>query len=150
MSSPDDGLLFGSAATELSSRRTALSFVRTRMAAHRTLMATMRSAFSFIGAGFGVAEARLELGDAFVWLGDVRISIAGLVLVLLGLGTLTWGVLAHYRFSMMMNRRRDALYEDGLFRSGAELNVRATLVGAFLLFVLGVIAAARILMIGFG
>jgi putative membrane protein len=139
-------LIQNSASDELSSNRTSLAFERTRMATDRTLMATVRTSMSLISFGFTINEAFLQ------WRQEQNPSqhggaaaYFGLALVVLGIVTLALGVTGHRKFMRSLSKRRARLFELGLVRHTDQYEPTPTFISALLLLVLGLVAAASII-----
>lgn len=149
-SGKEPDFIAGSASVELSSNRTSLSFERTRMSADRTLMSIVRTSLSLISFGFTIFEAfrQLQRNGALPAGGSAPQNF-GTALVLLGIMLLVLGIASHMRFGHHLNDRRARLFSWKLLRTDLKYSATPTFVIAFLLLVVGVVAAifmaARIL-----
>ncbi len=126
---------------ELSSRRTGMSFQRTRMSADRTLMSIMRTALSLIGFGFTIFQAFSKLRESNVLAENSRApQDFGIALVALGVLMLTLGIDYHVQFMLGLNSERQAMISEGLIHGQSKYPLSLTLVTAFLLLLIGLLA----------
>jgi putative membrane protein len=126
--------------TELSARRTGMSFQRTRLAEDRTLMAVIRTSLSLIGFGFTIYQffQRLREQDAIIMLAAPRHF--GLALVGLGVVMLLLGIVYHAQFMVGLRRLRQSMRDEGLIHGETVFPVSLTLITAFLLLAVGLLA----------
>jgi len=143
----DQRFITGSPSVELSANRTSLSFERTRMSADRTLMSVVRTSLSLISFGFTIFEAfrQLQRTGTLPAGGSAPLNM-GMALVLLGITLLVLGILSHMRFGRQLNSRRGRLYDWRLMHNELHYSVTPTFIIAFLLLLIGIVAA--IFMIG--
>lgn len=147
---PQAAELIGDGATELASNRTSLSFARTRMSADRTLMAIARTALSLIAAGFTIYQAFHQLSASRLQKVDDRLTRdLGEALILAGVGLLAMAILGYAFTSPRLYRRRRDLQAAGLLRRDLHYHATPTLAVIILLLVIGVAAAAD-MMLGSG
>lgn len=128
----------------LAARRTGLAFQRTRMAAERTLMAILRTSLSLISFGFGLVQFLRSMHGAGVMRHDVSLVGArrfGLALVLLGTGLTFVGIAFHVQLMRRLRNDRRELVGEGVLRGKLPFPISLTLLAAFALLALGVIAA---------
>lgn len=135
-------------ATELASRQTGMSFQRTQLSADRTLLSAIRTSLSLIGFGFIIAQllTRLRAPDvaAVGGSGDQAARNFGAALVGLGVAVLVLAIVSHVRFILGLRGVRDELTADGLIHAQSAFPLSATLIGAVLLLVIGVVAIISI------
>lgn len=132
--------------TEMSMRRTGMSIQRTRMSADRTLMSVIRTALSMIGFGFTLYQVFEKLHEADVIQRAQAPRNFGLALVLLGVFLLVGGIVNHVRFALELRHRRGAMKESGLIHAESDYPVSITFLTALALLVVGVVAAASIIL----
>ena len=139
---PPGAMLFGDPAVELSGNRTAMSFERTRMSTDRTLMSVIRTALSLISFGFTVYQVVKKLSEQPGLQGVMTTNSArnfGMSLIVLGVGLLVAGLVAHVQLIRQLRGRRIRLLGLGLLHSGPQYRISPTAAVAFLLLVLGVL-----------
>jgi len=132
--------------TEMSMRRTGMSIQRTRMSADRTLMSVIRTALSMIGFGFTLYQIFQKLHEADVIQRAQAPRNFGLALILLGVFLLVGGIVNHMRFALELRQRRGAMKEAGLIHAESDYPVSITFLTALALLVVGVVAAASIIL----
>ncbi|MGD9545409.1 MAG: YidH family protein [Methylocystis sp.] len=127
-------------ATELAARRTGMAFQRTRLAQDRTLMAVIRTSLSLIGFGFTIYQFFGSLRGQGVITRDAAPQNFGLALVGLGILMLILGIAYHMRFMIGLRRLRQSMRTDGLIHGETIFPPSLTLITAFLLLAIGVMA----------
>ncbi|WP_244982479.1 YidH family protein [Croceicoccus marinus] len=132
--------------SEMSMRRTGMSIHRTRMAADRTMMSEIRTALSLIGFGFTLYEAFRRLDDGGVLASSTSPRNFGLILVLLGIAILLGGIWRHVQFALQLRHTRKAMIAEGLIHGESPYPVSVSLVVAVALMLVGVAAAANIVL----
>lgn len=132
--------------TEMSMRRTGMSIHRTRMSADRTMMAEIRTALSLIGFGFTIFEAFRRLDDAGVLATSASPRNFGLTLVLLGIAILLGGIWRHVQFAQQLRHLRKAMIAEELIHGESTYPVSVSLVVAVALMLVGIAAAANIVL----
>lgn len=130
--------------TELSMRRTGMSIQRTRMSADRTLMSIIRTALSLIGFGFTVHEVFHKAVTAGMIDNSQSSRNFGLTLIVLGVLLLTGGIVRHVQFALQMRHQRHELMTQELVHGESSYPVSVALITAVLLWVVGLLAAARV------
>jgi putative membrane protein len=125
---------------ELSSRRTGMSFQRTRLSAERTLMSVIRTSLSLIGFGFTIYQVFQKLHDAQVLRSSLAPRRFGEALVLFGIGILAVGIGYHVAFMRQLRAERAQMHAEGLVHAESGYPVSFTLIVAFLLLALGLLA----------
>jgi len=132
-------------ATELVSRQTGMSLQRTRLSADRTLLSSIQTALSLIGFGFIIDQlfVRLRAADV-VSSGEHAARNFSAALMTVGVAVLLLGSVSHVRFMVGLRELRDELTADGLIHSQSSYPISATLVGAALLLLIGVVAIVSI------
>jgi putative membrane protein len=140
-------LVAGSPAVELSSNRTSLSFERTLLSADRTLMSVVRTALALISFGFTIYEVfrQLHKSNVLPALAPEAPRNLGLALILLGVMLLVFGIFGHARFRKELTARRQRLFTLHLLRREVQFRATSTFIVAFLLLLVGIAAAARII-----
>ena len=126
---------------DLSSRRTGMSFQRTRLSADRTLMSVIRTSLSLISFGFTIYQffERLVQSNTIArGAGEARRF--GLSLVLLGLVMLLVGIGYDLAFMSELRALRAKMAEEGLIHAETRFPRSYTLVVAFLLLAIGILA----------
>lgn len=142
--SPD--LINDSASDELSANRTSLSFERTRMSADRTLMSVVRTSLSLISFGFTIHEAFRQFQEKIGGAASEEAARPyGLSLVLLGILMLALGIVGHAGFGRELTGRRKRLHDQQLLHTAVEYRATPTLLIALLLLLIGLAAAAFII-----
>ena len=135
-------------ADKMAAMRTTLAFQRTRMAADRTLMSVQRTALSLIGFGFTIFSFFRSLIDKNL-VGDAVPQGApgrfGLALVTLGVLLLSGGIATHFRYMRELREQRTEMIAMGMLAGEDRFPVSLALVGAFLLLLVGLLAALRII-----
>lgn len=133
--------------TEMSSRRTGMSFQRTRLSADRTLMSVIRTSLSMISFGFTIYSFFHGLASKGV-VSDAEHAARffGQALVLLGIGILTLGIVYHVVFMLGLRNQRGAMKDAELIHGESVFPVSVPLVTAVLLLLLGLFAAAGIIL----
>ena len=127
---------------ELSSRRTGMSFQRTRMSADRTLMSVIRTSLSLISFGFTIFQIFQKLNDTEVIRSGVHAARNfGVALALLGIAMLVIGIIYHIQFMMELRNERDAMKAEGLVHGESHFPPSFTLITAFLLLAIGIVAS---------
>lgn len=127
--------------TELSSRRTGMSFQRTRMAADRTLMAVIRTSLSLISFGFTIFQFFERLRDqTMISGGGGSARRFGVTLVALGIAMLIFGIAFHIQYMIGLRRLRKSMSEEGLVHGETIFPVSLTLITAFILLAIGIVA----------
>jgi uncharacterized membrane protein YidH (DUF202 family) len=123
-----------------------MSIQRTRMSADRTLMSVIRTALSMIGFGFTLYQVFQKLHEA----GAIHRAGAprnfGLALIVLGVFLLIGGIVNHLRFAIELRGRRRAMKDAGLIYGESDYPVSITFLTALALLVVGVVAAASIIL----
>ena len=128
---------------ELSSRRTGMSFQRTRLSADRTLMSVIRTSLSLISFGFTIFQFFQKLREAGTLSGATAPRQFGMSLVVLGIAMLVVGIVYHVHFMLGLRQERTAMVTAGLIHGQSHFPVSYTLIIAFLLLVLGLLAFAN-------
>jgi putative membrane protein len=139
----------GMMTSELAARRTALSFQRTRMSADRTLMSIIRTSLALIGFGFTIFQFFRYLRESTGVSQIVRDTAPrnfGLALVLLGVCMQFLGIWNHVTFMLHVRKERKAFAAQGLISGDDHFPVSTTLIVAVLLFAIGLIAIAGMVM----
>jgi putative membrane protein len=128
-------------AVELSARRTGMSFQRTRLSADRTLMSVIRTSLSLISFGFTIYQffERLAQNNALAK-GGGEARRFGLSLVVLGLVMLLVGIGYDVAFMSGLRSLRASMVEEGLIHGQSQFPRSYTLIVAFLLLAIGVLA----------
>ena len=126
--------------TEMSMRRTGMSFQRTRMSADRTLMSVIRTSLSLIGFGFTIFQFFEKLRDAGTLAHAAAPRNFGITLVLLGIAMLVIGIVYHVQFMYGLRVERRAMAAEGLIHAESRFPPSFTLITAFILLLIGVIA----------
>ena len=126
--------------TELSARRTGMSFQRTRLAEDRTLMAVIRTSLSLIGFGFTIYQFFQQLREQDLMSGVAAPRHFGLALVALGVTMLLLGIVYHVRFMVGLRRLRQSMRDEGFIHGETVFPVSLTLITAFLLLAVGLLA----------
>ncbi len=126
--------------TELSMRRTGMSFQRTRMSADRTLMSVIRTSLSLISFGFTIFQVFQKLRDAGTLAHAAAPRNFGIALVCLGIAMLVLGIVYHTQFMVGLRRERHAMAAEGLIHAESGFPPSMTLITAFILLVIGVVA----------
>jgi putative membrane protein len=144
---PANQFIDGNPSVELASNRTSLSFERTLLSADRTLMSSIRTAISLIGFGFTIYEAFRQLRKSEILnnLPEHAPRNFGLTLILLGVGLLVFGIAGHAKFRNELSLRRERLHTLRLLRREKVFRANSTYILAFLLLIVGIGAAARII-----
>src|SRR5215468_10458917 len=127
--------------TELAERRTGMSFQRTRLSADRTLMSVIRTSLSLISFGFTIYQffERLAEGNA-ISAGRGQARRFGLSLVLLGLVMLLVGIGYDFAFMSGLRSLRTKMAAEGLIHAESQFPRSYTLIVAFLLLAIGILA----------
>jgi putative membrane protein len=141
----------GDPRAELAAVRTGLAFERARQAADRTLMAILRTSLTLIAFGFGafqvavlwVIESSMQV-DPVVALRTVRVF--GLALILLGVGLLAAGIVAHLVYLRRLRAHRAVLAARRIVPSPLDPPGSVILAVALLLLLLGCAAAVDMLL----
>jgi putative membrane protein len=142
-SSPKDPL--DDPSVELSSRRTGMSFQRTRLSADRTLMAVIRTSLSLISFGFTIYQFFERLTQTnTISAGSGQARRFGLSLVLLGLVMLLVGIGYDIAFMSGLRSLRTQMAAEGLIHAETQFPRSYTLVVAFLLLAIGVLAVTSL------
>jgi putative membrane protein len=129
--------------------RTALAFQRNRLAADRTLMAIIRTSLSMIGFGFTIYTFTTNFIKRDGGLGLIPQQAPtrfALTLIFLGVLLLTLGIVNHYQYMRSMRDQRDGFIADGLLPLKEMFPVSLALVTAFLLALVGLLAALSIIL----
>ena len=134
----------GAISVELSSRRTGMSFQRTRMSADRTLMSVIRTALSLISFGFTIYQFFKTLQDEHVVSASHAARNFGQMLIYLGIGMVSVGIVFHIQFMVGLRHQREAMVNDGLIHGESHFPASFTLLVAILLLLLGIAAIASI------
>lgn len=131
----------GRISAELVSRQTGMSLQRTQLSADRTLLSAIRTALSLIGFGFVIDQifVRFRATD-IVTSGEHAARNFGAALMAVGLAVLVLGIVSHVRFILGLRGLRDELTADGLIHAQSAYPISATLIGASLLLLIGVVA----------
>jgi putative membrane protein len=131
--------------TELASSRTEMSLERTALSSDRTLMSVVRTSLSLIGFGFTIFQFFHKLNQDFV-AGELGAAPRrfGASLIILGIVTLTLGIINHLNETKARRQRRNMLLNKGLIRAGASTKPSSSMVVAILLLVIGIVAIVRI------
>ncbi len=130
---------------ELSARRTGMSFQRTRLSADRTLMSVIRTSLSLISFGFTIYqffERMTETKTIAAGAGQARRF--GLSLVLLGLVMLLVGIGYDIAFMSGLRSLRTQMAAEGLIHAQTQFPRSYTLVVAFLLLAIGILAVTSL------
>jgi putative membrane protein len=131
---------------ELSSRRTGMSFQRTRMSADRTLMSVIRTSLALISFGFTIFQVFQKLHDTEVIRSGVHAARNfGIALALLGIAMLVIGIIYHIQFMMGLRNERAAMKAEGLVHAESHFPPSFTLVTAFLLLAIGIVASVSMI-----
>lgn len=133
---------------KMASMRTGLAFQRTRMAADRTLMAIMRTALSMIGFGFTIYTFFTNFIRRENSLGLIPGEAPGrfgLALISLGVLLLALGIANDYRYMRTLRAQRASFIRDGLLPDVDDFPVSLTLITAFLLVLVGLVAIFSII-----
>jgi putative membrane protein len=141
----------GDPRAELAAARTGLAFERARQAADVTLMAILRTALALITFGFAAFHAvQLYLSQARVTFDPtamlLRVRFFGLALVLLGVGLLVSGIVAHLVYLRRMKVHRGNLAMRGMIPTPLDPPGSVILVVAIVLLLLGCAAALSMLL----
>jgi putative membrane protein len=126
--------------TELAARRTGMAFQRTRLAEDRTLMAVIRTSLSLIGFGFTIYQFFQRLRENDVLTGAAAPRHFGIALVGVGVMMLLLGIVYHVRFMLGLRRLRQSMRDEGLIHGETVFPVSLTLITAFLLLAVGLLA----------
>ena len=127
--------------TDMSMRRTGMSFQRTRMSAERTLMSVIRTSLSLISFGFTIYQIIRGLKSSnVVAVGEHAARNFGVTLVSLGILMLVVGIIYHLQFMLGLRREREEMHEEGLIYAQSRFPASFTLVTAFVLLAIGVVA----------
>ena len=129
---------------ELSARRTGMSFQRTRMSADRTLMSVIRTSLSLIGFGFTIFQIFQKMYDAKLLPTITPARHFGTALLVLGCIMLVAGIGYHIAFMIGLRKERIAMRDDGLIHAQSHFPVSLTLMTAFLLLLIGVLAMTSV------
>jgi putative membrane protein len=129
---------------ELSARRTGMSFQRTRMSADRTLMSVIRTSLSLIGFGFTIFQIFQKMFEAKVLPSIAPARHFGTALLVLGCLMLIMGIAYHIAFMIGLRKERIAMRDDGLIHARSHFPVSLTLMTAFLLLLVGLLAMASV------
>jgi putative membrane protein len=132
-------MLSDNPATELAGRRTGMAFQRTRMAAERTLMAVVRTALSMISFGFTIHQLAEKAKNRGLIAHDGMERHFGIGLVALGIALLAMGIFYHLRFMHGLRHERAEMAKEGLIHGESRFPPSATLVGALLLLIGGIV-----------
>jgi putative membrane protein len=126
---------------ELSARRTGMSFQRTRLSADRTLMSVIRTSLSLISFGFTIYQffERLAQQNAIAT-GAGQARRFGLSLIVLGLVMLLVGIGYDIAFMSGLRSLRTQMAADGLIHAETQFPRSYTLIVAFLLLAIGILA----------
>ncbi len=118
-----------------------MSFQRTRLSADRTLMSVIRTSLSLISFGFTIYQffERLVQSNALAK-GAGQARRFGLSLVLLGLVMLLVGIGYDIAFMSGLRSLRAQMADEGLIHGESHFPRSYTLIVAFLLLVIGVLA----------
>jgi putative membrane protein len=127
------------ASTVLSSNRTAMSFERTRMSTDRTLMSVVRTALSLISFGFTIYQFIGKFTPEHPQ-AEQSARNFGIILILLGIATLTFGLISDALSLTDLRARRNRLYAAGLLRHGQSIRPSPTTIIALCLLVVGLVA----------
>ena len=130
---------------ELSARRTGMSFQRTRLSADRTLMSVIRTSLSLIGFGFTIFQIFQKMHDARLLPTIAPARHFGTALLVLGCVMLVAGIGYHIAFMVGLRKERVAMRDDGLIHAQTHFPVSLTLMTAFLLLLIGVLAMASVI-----
>jgi putative membrane protein len=131
---------------ELSSRRTGMSFQRTRMSADRTLMSVIRTSLALISFGFTIFQVFQKLHDTEVIRSGVHAARNfGIALALLGIAMLVIGIIYHIQFMLGLRNERAAMKAEGLVHAESHFPPSFTLVTAFLLLAIGIVASVSMI-----
>lgn len=133
---------------KMASMRTNLAFQRNRLAADRTLMAIVRTSLSMIGFGFTIYTFFTNFMRREGALGLLPVeapSRFGLALICLGVLLLALGIANHYRYMRVLRAQRIDFINLGLLPQKDDFPVSLTLITAFLLIMVGVVAALSII-----
>jgi putative membrane protein len=125
---------------ELSSRRTGMSFQRTRMSADRTLMSVIRTSLSLISFGFTIFQVFEKLRDAGTLAHAAAPRNFGIALVGLGIAMLVLGIIYQRQFMAGLRHERRDMAAAGLIHAESRFPPSMTLVTAFLLLAIGIVA----------
>ena len=129
---------------ELSARRTGMSFQRTRMSADRTLMSVIRTSLSLIGFGFTIFQIFQKMFEAKVLPSIAPARHFGTALLVLGCLMLVVGIGYHIAFIVGLRKERIAMRDDGLIHAQSHFPVSLTLMTAFLLLLVGLLAMTSV------
>jgi len=144
---PAPHLIGGSVSNDLSSQRTAMSFERTAMASDRTLMAVVRTALALIGFGFTIFEFFRKLTEGLLPKGALPSDSPrrfGLALITLGVVLLIFGIINHRHDTKHRQRRRQALFDQGLIGHPQPSTPNSATIVAILLLILGLFGIVRV------
>ena len=136
----DGGSPLDNVGNELAARRTGMAFQRTRMAADRTLMSVIRTSLSLIGFGFTIFQVFQKLHDAGVLKTRGTARNFGETLVFLGIGMLLAGIGFHIVFMRALRGQREQMKDEGLIHADSPYPPSLTLIVAFLLLCIGILA----------
>ena len=117
-----------------------MSFQRTRMSADRTLMSVIRTSLSLIGFGFTIFQVFQKLHEADVLKSAGAPRRFGDALVILGIAMLVLGIGYHVAFMRGLRHEREQMKADGLIHAESGFPVSLTLIVAFLLLAIGLLA----------
>jgi uncharacterized membrane protein YidH (DUF202 family) len=127
--------------TEMSMRRTGMSFQRTRLSAERTLMSVIRTSLSLISFGFTIFQLIRGLQSSnVIAVGEHAARNFGVTLVSLGILMLVVGIIYHLQFMLGLRHEREEMHAEGLIHAQSRFPASFTLVTAFVLLGIGVIA----------
>lgn len=131
---------------DLSSNRTSMSFQRTRMSSDRTLMAIMRTALSLISFGFTIFSffRALRASEAIPVVRAEAPRNFALALIFIGVAMLAMGIWNDLRFMRGLKEQRQFLIDEGLISGRDRFQYSLTLVIAFLLLLVGLLALLSI------
>ncbi len=142
---PDDGVLFGSPETEMSSNRTQMSIERTHMSLDRTLMSVTRTSLSLIGFGFTIFQvfnSWIDKMPGVVVSGQPR--RVALIMIGLGILMLILGLYSHWRGVSNLDERRGRLHRLGLIHHRRRIPPSSTAIIASILLLVGLYVFASI------
>jgi len=111
------------------------------MSADRTLMSVIRTSLSLIGFGFTIFQFFQKLRDAGTLSNAAAPRNFGTTLLLLGIGMLIVGILYHMQFMYGLRVERHEMQKAGLIHAQSHFPVSYTLIVAFVLLVIGFMAA---------
>lgn len=123
-----------------------MSIQRTQLSAERTMMSVVRTSLSLIGFGFTIYQFFRQLQQEHFRGRENAPRNFGLALILLGLAILLVGMVSHRHFILGLRRAREEMISEGLIREGPPLPISYTMVIAVLLFSIGVLAIASVVL----